>query len=153
MYLKRIYISTTLLAFFMLTTPWSALAQDEQVFHTNPLLLMCDHGVFILSENFPTQNDRGEEYARKSERESEEKEEEDERRDQGDETGKLRRKRIRQRGKKYIRIAPRQCCQFYVFMGERLIGAFASSAGGCLANDFTRLCFSRAPIGCGVTSL
>ncbi|XP_055621023.1 syndecan isoform X2 [Toxorhynchites rutilus septentrionalis] len=30
MYLKRIYISTTLLAFFMLTTPWSALAQDEQ---------------------------------------------------------------------------------------------------------------------------
>lgn len=30
MYLKRIYISTTLLAYFMLTTPWSALAQDEQ---------------------------------------------------------------------------------------------------------------------------
>ncbi|XP_053684939.1 syndecan [Sabethes cyaneus] len=30
MYLKRIYISTTLLACFMLTAPWSALAQDEQ---------------------------------------------------------------------------------------------------------------------------
>ncbi|XP_058466039.1 syndecan isoform X1 [Malaya genurostris] len=30
MYLKRIYISTTLLACFMLTAPWSASAQDEQ---------------------------------------------------------------------------------------------------------------------------